>query len=134
MAQVLIKGRIATVELGVGEEAVVEHTTRIEQLAELGYIRIIGSIAGTHNPPPAPVDLSPGVQAAADGEDPVDSDVEASAAESAAAGGEVPPRSGRGSGLTAWQQFLDHQDITYPADATRDDLVDLWDTHLQDQS
>lgn len=133
MAQVLIKGRVATVELGVGEEAVVEHTTRIEQLAELGYIRIVGSIAGTHTPP-VPVDLSPAEQAVADGEDPVVAEVEASVAESLSAGGEVPPRSGRGSGLAAWQQFLDHQDITYPADATRDDLVDLWDTHLQDQS
>lgn len=132
MAQVLIKGRIATVELGVGEEAVVEHTARIEQLAEIGYIRIVGSIAGTHTPPPA--SLAPAVQAAADGKDPVDPDVEASATESLAAGSEVPPRSGRGSGLTAWQRFLDHRDITYPADATRDDLVDLWGTHLQDQS
>lgn len=132
MAQVLIRGRIATVELGVGEEAVVEHTARIEQLAELGYIRVVGSIAGTNTSPPAP--LTPSVQAAVDGEDPGASDVEASAAESVTSDGEVPPRSGRGSGLTAWQQFLDGQGITYPADATRDDLVDLWDTHLQDPS
>ncbi|MGW4578275.1 hypothetical protein ACWELP_06235 [Rhodococcus aetherivorans] len=134
MAQVLITGRIATVELGVGEEAVVEHTARIEQLAELGYIRIVGSIVGTHTPPPAPVELSPAEQAVADGEDPVVAEVEASVAESLGENDGVPPRSGRGSGLTAWQAFLDSKRIDYPADASRDDLIDLWETRPQDQS
>lgn len=38
-----------------------------------------------------------------------------------------PPRSGRGSGVEAWRAFLGGQGVTYPEDATRDELVELWD-------
>lgn len=36
---------------------------------------------------------------------------------------EPPPRAGRGSGLTAWQAYADQTSVTYPADATRDDII-----------
>lgn len=40
-----------------------------------------------------------------------------------------PPRSGRGFTAAAWRRFLDAQNppVGYPEDATRDDLVALWD-------
>jgi hypothetical protein len=46
------------------------------------------------------------------------------------AGNEVvePPRGGPGSGVDAWRKFLTHQGVEdLPADASREDLVALWD-------
>lgn len=42
---------------------------------------------------------------------------------------EEPPRSGTGSGEDAWRAFLAAQDppIEAPADASRNDLIALWD-------
>jgi hypothetical protein len=34
-----------------------------------------------------------------------------------------PPRSGAGSGITAWRAFADANDVTYPADASRDEII-----------
>ncbi|MGO4630502.1 hypothetical protein AB4225_06095 [Streptomyces sp. 2RAF24] len=36
---------------------------------------------------------------------------------------EVPPRSGRGSGVEAWRDFLSRHEIAADPDATRDDLI-----------
>ena len=36
---------------------------------------------------------------------------------------EVPPRSGKGSGLTAWKAFADAHGVSYPEDASRDDII-----------
>lgn len=41
--------------------------------------------------------------------------------------GDEPPRAGRGSGLEAWQAHLDTHDIDYPDDASRDDLIAIFD-------
>lgn len=37
---------------------------------------------------------------------------------------EVPPRSGRGSGIDAWRAFAQAAGVTTPADATRDDIIE----------
>jgi hypothetical protein len=34
-----------------------------------------------------------------------------------------PPRSGAGSGITAWRAFADANDVDYEADATRDEII-----------
>lgn len=39
----------------------------------------------------------------------------------------VPPRTGTGSGVAAWRAFLDSQTLEYPADYTRDQLIEVWD-------
>lgn len=36
---------------------------------------------------------------------------------------EPPPRHGRGSGLEAWQAFADAAGVTYPAEASRADII-----------
>ncbi|MEW1867040.1 hypothetical protein AB0420_02380 [Streptomyces caelestis] len=38
-------------------------------------------------------------------------------------GGEAPPRSGRGSGVEAWRQFAEQNDLDVPADAGREDII-----------
>lgn len=40
-----------------------------------------------------------------------------------------PPRSGRGSGVDAWGTFLNKQGVPVPEDATRDELIELWESH-----
>ena len=42
---------------------------------------------------------------------------------------EAPPRTGKGSGVAAWREFLTARSIEYPADAERDDLVAIWESH-----
>lgn len=42
---------------------------------------------------------------------------------------EEPPRSGRGSGETAWVAFLEQEGVAIPEGATRDDLIEQWDAH-----
>lgn len=42
-----------------------------------------------------------------------------------------PPRSGKGSSEAAWQEFLTAQDIQFPAEADRGDLIALWDAHKE---
>ena len=123
MAQVLIRGRISTVELAAGEETVVEDTARVQELARFGYIRIVGSIACTHHEPPDVV-LSAAERAVAAGEDPV-VDIESGYPDDA--DGE-PPRSGHGSGKSMWQRFLTAHGINYPEGTTRDDLIAVWDS------
>lgn len=39
----------------------------------------------------------------------------------------VPPRTGKGSGVEAWREFVQSQNLTAPADASRDDLIAVWD-------
>lgn len=56
-------------------------------------------------------------------------DVDAAAGSTATADVQEPPRSGRGSGEAAWVAFLQGQGVDSPADATRDELIELWDAH-----
>jgi hypothetical protein len=35
----------------------------------------------------------------------------------------APPRAGRGSGLEVWEAFADSVGVTYPAEATRNDII-----------
>lgn len=35
----------------------------------------------------------------------------------------VPPRSGAGSGIGAWRAFADSRKVQYPANASRDDII-----------
>lgn len=44
-----------------------------------------------------------------------------------AQGVETPPRAGAGSGAEHWQEFLTDNGIEFPADAGRNDLIDIWD-------
>jgi len=39
----------------------------------------------------------------------------------------VPPRAGKGSGLTVWSAYADSIGITVPEDATREDIIALVD-------
>ena len=39
----------------------------------------------------------------------------------------VPPRAGKGSGVETWREFVQSQNLTAAADASRDDLIALWD-------
>lgn len=36
----------------------------------------------------------------------------------------VPPRSGTGSGIGAWRAFADYHEVSYPAAASRDQIVE----------
>ncbi|MFI7239670.1 hypothetical protein [Streptomyces cyaneofuscatus] len=36
---------------------------------------------------------------------------------------EAPPRSGKGSGIDAWREFAERQDLEVPAEASRDDII-----------
>lgn len=55
--QVTIKGRIATTYLKAGEEATVERTSQIDDLARLGYIEVIDAEPeAAVEPAAAPVD------------------------------------------------------------------------------
>lgn len=38
-----------------------------------------------------------------------------------------PPRSGKGSGVTAWREYADQTGVTYSDSATRDDIIGLID-------
>lgn len=40
-----------------------------------------------------------------------------------------PPRSGKGSGVHAWQAYATHLGVQFPAEATRDELIQLVDAH-----
>ncbi|MCM6774990.1 hypothetical protein NDR87_26455 [Nocardia sp. CDC159] len=42
---------------------------------------------------------------------------------------EEPPRSGRGSSIPAWREFLTSRGIGWGLAASRTDLIDLWDRH-----
>lgn len=46
---------------------------------------------------------------------------------------EVPPASGKGSGIEAWQQYAQHKGIAYPEDATRDEIIAAVEAHRADQ-
>ncbi|MFC8658107.1 hypothetical protein ACFUCT_23345 [Streptomyces parvus] len=35
----------------------------------------------------------------------------------------APPRSGRGSGIEAWREFAEKNDLEVPAEASRDDII-----------
>lgn len=56
-------------------------------------------------------------------------DVDDTQGHTAIAEAKEPPRSGRGSGEAAWVAFLQQQGVDSPADATRDELIELWDAH-----
>lgn len=64
--QVTIKGRIATTYLKVGEEATVERTSQIDDLADLGYIEVIDWLPEPEAAPEEPDDDAvPGEDASA---------------------------------------------------------------------
>ena len=39
----------------------------------------------------------------------------------------VPPKTGKGSGVDAWREFLGSQNIPFEGDASKADLIALWD-------
>jgi hypothetical protein len=77
---------------------------------------------------PATTPSPPGIDAPQD--PPVDTGMAAPSRDSAApmdsaaaAGPKPPPRSGRGSGLDAWQAFATHHGVDVPADADRETII-----------
>lgn len=62
---------------------------------------------------PAPVDPEPAGDAATSGE----------------ASAESPPRAGRGSSRDAWAEHAEALGVTFPADASRDDIIAAVDAH-----
>lgn len=41
----------------------------------------------------------------------------------------LPPTSGKGSGVQAWQEYADHKGIAYPEGATRDEIIAAVEAH-----
>ena len=39
----------------------------------------------------------------------------------------VPPKTGKGSGVDAWREFLGSQNVPFEGDASKADLIALWD-------
>ena len=61
------------------------------------------------------------------GSDPAGSETPDQPASGEETGAKEPPRSGAGSGEDAWRAFLTEQNIDAPEDASRADLIALWD-------
>lgn len=43
----------------------------------------------------------------------------------------VPPTSGKGSGVQAWQADADHKGIAYPEGASRDEIIAAVEAHTE---
>lgn len=56
-----------------------------------------------------------------------DSDQDASASAGTVEAAQEPPRGGPGSGEKAWRAFLTGQGVEVPDEASREDLIALWD-------
>lgn len=107
MSSVVVEGTLtpAAGVLGRGERATWAYTSRIQDLANKGRIKIIKYIADDDEaaepaePPVPPEDHVPS---------------------------EKPTAPARNASLTTWQQFFDAHGLTYPQTAGRDDLVAAW--------
>ncbi|QIG58949.1 hypothetical protein SEA_ANCLAR_22 [Gordonia phage AnClar] len=104
--KVTIEGSLTpSVELARGEKRVVTMTPRIERLAARGFINIIESESDAPEPADAP-EANP---------DQLDELVEPKA----------------NASRPKWAAWLDHQQLDYTDDHTRDDLVGIWQASQQ---
>lgn len=106
MSAVLIEGMVSTVYLRRGEQAAVELTDSVSDLVRRGFVRIVDT-HGNHKPERD--DPASGSDAAAD-----------------SGGAGEPPLTGKGSGRTAWMEFLTEQGVPFSPEASRDDLIAAW--------
>lgn len=101
---VTIEGSLTPcVELPTGEQKTVTWTPRIDSLVEKGFIVIVADSGET------PAQDAP--EPEAEVEDDEDDDIE-------------PPANN--ASRVAWANFLASQNISVPEDATRDNLIHLW--------
>ena len=91
--------------LARGERKTVAYTPEIAQLIERGYVNLIESFT----------DEDDEYEAEAETEDDEDDEDD-----------ETVVAPGRNESLKAWQEFFTAQELEYPADAGRDDLVAAW--------
>lgn len=109
MVSVRVRAEQSTVDWESGAVFEVERTRFVDTLIADGGLVVVSDPVAAE--PPEPVSVGPND---VDGEVPVVGE---------------PPRSGKGSGLDAWQEFLTAHQIPYSPDDSRDDLITAWDTH-----
>jgi hypothetical protein len=122
MSVVTIEGTV-TPAAGVlkrGEQATVTLTPRVERLIKGGFVRIVG-VRTNHNEgaPPAPAEPELPFD---EPEEPVDYPGEPDE-EAPYSSTDEPARNAK---KEVWQEFLTEQNIEYPDDASRDDLIAGW--------
>lgn len=115
MSSVLIEGTLlpAAGVLKRGEQATVAYTDRIQRLVQGGHIKIVEFYPDEDD---APVEVE---ETSEEGGHELVQESEA-----------VEPK--RNASLSEWQQFFTDQDLQYPAEAGRDDLVAAW-TNIKQQ-
>lgn len=106
MAQITIEGSkvTPTTFLKPGAQITVERTGYIDNLLRRGYVNLIRI---HEQDDPQPVDETPAMESDASGE---------------------PPES---AAKSVWAAFLAEQDVEYPADATKAQMIEAWNARPQ---
>ncbi|WP_114719170.1 hypothetical protein [Rhodococcus sp. AG1013] len=108
MTTVRVRAEQATVDWERGSEFEVERTPFVDRLITDGRLTVLDS-ASQSAAENEGLDTEPGLPIASSDE---------------------PPRAGKGSGLAQWRDFLDRKGVEYSDDASRDDLIAVWDEHV----
>lgn len=108
MTSIRVRAEQTTVDWERGSEFDVERTTFVDRLIADGGLVVIGE---------APT---------------ADADIAADASHTFPEWErrDEPPYAGKGSGLPQWRDFLDARGVEYSADASRDDLIAVWNEHV----
>lgn len=120
--RVEVEGIVNSDVLERGQRSTVEWTPRLQGLIRGGLIRVIAQYPDeAEQTTPEAEQTTPVVKAFTDEATTDDEPTDETPIV-------VPPRTGRGAGKHAWRTFVDTLGITTPADATRDQLIDAFDT------
>lgn len=127
MAMVRVSVNVAVLEWTAGEQVTVERTRMVDGLISGGYLTVLAE-----NVPDLPAEDTMVFPDVLDVPDtytpgPIGTAVKAQLSAEVTV---VPPRSGKGSEVAVWREFLAKQGIEAPADATKAVLIGLWDSRM----
>ncbi|UYP17713.1 hypothetical protein OED52_13635 [Rhodococcus sp. Z13] len=116
--QVVIEGTVTpSTFLATGERRSVSRTGFVEKLIAKGFVRVVDQPA----PAPTVAEKAPVEEATAEsatGEGPA-----------VVQSGDIPVPPSPNARRNTWAKFFDTIGLDYPAEATRDELVDIYTTH-----
>lgn len=130
MAMVRLKVNAAVLDWAAGDEVTVERTRMVDGLIRNEYVTVLQENVPDEPAPAAGSVFPDTIDVPADFVHAATGAGSAVRAELSAEVDVVPPRSGPGSGVQVWREFLARQGIDAPADATKPALIGLWDSRL----